>query len=407
MALFEFRSPAAMLERSINSGDRIEKAYEAIIDLLESAQSNGVQAWDLIDTISGTVGVRDVVYHSPGDRRKGGGSGDCDLFVRLTEGATTILALGYQDWSTSSHTGSREFGGTGNGNSQWTLMSDAADADFWGLANCYGLSCGHRIVSTKLGRSMHWGNPIRTQLMPTQNGRGRLSSGVSSGATTFPLDRSLVGRLRVGQKIWVYQTTPIGQALVSPTIDLLTVDSVSASQVVTTAGCTQDLAAGALIGLDPSCMFISARVGGSTNRTFVMPNISDGTYTGPTSHLTGVQAASWEGGITDAMQSPDRWGRFIGADGTMIGTNTNPCGFRGSPELFSVIRARDNGTTPVTQFEPYEENFDAQRRYRIHSDYRPAGWYQIAIGPAPWTGTKEGDCWIRRELTESYQGVLD
>ena len=402
--MYQFRSPASLLERTISAGDIVEGIFEAVVDLLESAVSNGVQAWELIDTINGTPGVRDVVYYSPGDRRLGGGDGDVDLFVRLTEGATTIMVRAYQDWSTDSHSGSREAGATGNGNSQWTSMSASTSVFFCGLANAYGLICGYRLSTTLQGRVLYFGNPIRVMVPPSRRGRGRLSAGVSSGATALPVDRNLVGQIQPGQKIWVYQTTPPGDSLVSPTVDLLTIDSLSASQIVTTTGVSQDLAAKALVGFDPSACYCGARVGGSSNRNgLYFTNTILGAYVSATGQASGCQPCSWDSGVSDAMASPDRWGRFIGADGMIMGLNATPMGFRGVPELWAVARARN--THGVTQFEPYEESRDPTLRYRILSDYFPSGWWPISIGPAPWTGTAEGEIWIRRPVTDAPRVV--
>jgi len=223
-----------------SSATQGEDTYDQLITEIAAYQSNGVTAWELYDDIA----ARDKVFRSVGDRTINGGAGDAVIYMRLVENLGIRFRV-YQDWSTSSHTGSR---GTSE---HLTLITDNVAVKFFYALDEYEFVFG----VFQSGVRFDWGGvgiTIRDHVIARESGVAFNTSQVvgAGAATVIPVDRDLQNLLHVGQKIWFIPQTPTGSALASATIETTTVTALDAFSV-TVALLNNTYEIGSIVGLDP------------------------------------------------------------------------------------------------------------------------------------------------------------
>jgi len=226
--------------------------FNAILSAITSFQSHGVQAWDVYDDLD----TYDKILHSVGDRSLGGAGlkGDTDIFLRLRATSTGYIYIRlYYDWSTVSHTGNvatteRNF-----------LFERYSSVRWWMIVNEYEIA----LFAKEDGSNVVWiGQPIQHDYH--QDGIARLSVATSgTGVQTLTLDRDLTGKIRAGQKLWLMNRTPDGQALKTANVNIVTVVAVGSSSVTVSGITSTPFEIGSLIGWAPRCaMFtVSSDVG--------------------------------------------------------------------------------------------------------------------------------------------------
>jgi len=217
--------------------------FLAMVAAITSIKSHGVQAWDVIDVVD----TYDYVFHSVGDRSLGGTGteGDCDIYFRMRCDTSGYLRWRmYYDWSTVSHSGNIQ-------TSERSMVLGAFSAVRWTLVgNEYELAMSY--YNNGVPYWVWIGQPIRHSYF--RDGIARLSAATSgTGTQALSVDRSLVGKIRVGQKLWLMNRTPIGSALKTAAVDIATVTAVAAG-TVTVSGITHSpFEIGSLLGWKASC----------------------------------------------------------------------------------------------------------------------------------------------------------
>ncbi len=235
---------------------------EKLLSLLE-IQFSGYQEGGTSPWITDVISATDLVLISRGDpnmRDASGNSiaGDGGIFIRLqSPDASTLNVSVFSDYTTASSTGRRE--STTTSTSMRALIDDTVEMEFWLWHNSYAVGCLFRQTG---GASGDWhgfiaGQALRSHIPGSRSGIGRLSSDVLVGAGTLALDRDLRGAIQNGQKIWVINQTPSGDALLADNVQVFTVNGPvtdTAIPITPNVAVTQ-FDAFALVGLDPQNVF--------------------------------------------------------------------------------------------------------------------------------------------------------
>lgn len=313
--------------------------WDAVVADIQVHQSNGVDAWESYDDISGVVANsdRDTVFRSLGDRNLGSGSrvGDANLFFRFRLNTNGFFYFGaYQDWSQTDNDGfgdATTLGGTSETGSLFFQLSDIDAVDYFGVVNTHeGV-----VVARQSGTTfyMAWGSPVRSHIPTSRAGIARQTGTYSSGSgVVVSLDRDISSVIRVNQAIWAYDVTDEASALIaSPNYEFTTVDAVSASDITLNTVSNNHGAFG-IIGLDPSPMYVFAASGATINlgltSIYNFTNRIDATQSDNNNDST---QSSLIAGITEAEMDPGTLGVHPGVFSRFTMTD-GPLEFRGRPE---------------------------------------------------------------------------
>jgi hypothetical protein len=261
-------------------------------------------AWVDGDVLIDTVGSVDYEMHSVGDPAlgSGGNAGDTELWFRIKQTSTVNVTLyGYQDWSSTSHTGNRVYNGTA------VSLSDTQQIDWWCVCNEY--KCIFFAIQGSTWYATIFGQLDRT--FPTRlNGIARLSQATAgTGAITLNVDRDISANLQVGQKIWLINHTPDGQSLVSDYTEMVTVTSVGATTIGVSGVTNTPYQIGSLVGLDPCPAYLRQGTSLSASNALYFVSHRDGTYTS-----AGGQTAQFDTPVTLTLanEKPDVDGLYAG-----------------------------------------------------------------------------------------------
>ena len=233
---------------SASGAGSVDRWYDDLRAAILAYTVDGETPWSVVSTIA----TRDEVFYSGGDPA----GSDIACWIRLTRAGDDINAIVYQDWSTDSETGTSgtvskrlsRGDNTAGGTVTWYIVVNAYEISFITKQDLleYAASVG-TVIRTASGAGLV----------------GRTTGAVNSGSgVVVPVDRDL--KLEVGQQVWIYNLTPVGDALRSGTIDITTVDAITASDV-TLNTLTTNFASGAIIGLHPSPNFALASLASGNN----------------------------------------------------------------------------------------------------------------------------------------------
>jgi hypothetical protein len=354
---------------------QVDNLYNVVRTQLTNYQSNGVNAWQEIDSINTTPGTQNRVFHTVGDRTLGAdvvspyfGNGDIDHFIRIhNSAATTIVFVAYQDWSPTSSAGNRPNGV--NTYLNWTSLSDTDALDWWCIGNEYEF-----VFIFKQGGITRWvvfGVP-RRWATPGISGVGRVATQTSAtGTITIALDRDISSLIVPGQTVWLINRTPSSTALVSDYTELVTVTAVSATPDITVSGVSnQPYEVGALVGLDPSPQYSGAGTG-TGDPTILMTNRPDGGYTGTQVQIAGFDILP----VNESSVDPNFSQLYHGFKPVLNGGQAGFEGPRGYPEFiaFWALGAQNDADRMLPEY-------DTAQAYKIFPSL-PKATFAASIGP--------------------------
>ena len=242
-----------------------EEFYTTIIDELAAYQSNSTDAWEVWDTVDATLGQRDIVYMSKGDRTLvGPGEGDARIYVRIQRRPDPSLGLPeinftmYQYWEP----GAAGYNATEYLWGETSLMShpggitdlnDTDLVDWWRASNEYEFF----FIANQGSKWMwvHFGQPDRAFVAPSYSGVCFTTGAETAGATvTVALDRDLGTTVTDGQKLWIADVQGG-----TGDVEIVTMTSYNAGGPdMVIANLVNDYAAGAIIGWDPQPLVVAA-----------------------------------------------------------------------------------------------------------------------------------------------------
>lgn len=321
----------------------VQDLYNAVVTSLASYQSNSQDAWEEIDTVNATAGSEDRVFQSKGDRTLVSGAGDANLILRVQQISTDdIRFTAYQDWSDVSSTGSNAAGDT---SATWLNLNTVSGFRYWGMVNEYEFVFLAR--QDNLFHYFHCGSPIRSHVPAGADGIAFTTASAAAGSSvTVTLDRDITSAIRDStasggaQQVWIYNVTPAATALRSATIELATVDTIATGSI-TFASLSNSFDSGAIVGLDPSGMFVcedeSVAPGGSLDIAQYWTNSLSGTYS-----AVSTQSGDYENflaGTGTPSASPTTNGIITGARFGLFMDQVSNTGFRGVSELVAHTRS--------------------------------------------------------------------
>jgi hypothetical protein len=355
---------------TITGTNNVQDLYSQFETRIKAYQSNSTDAWAEWDVISATAGSRDKVYRTLGDRTLASGAGDAVGIIRLQEGANYIDFSAFQDFSNSAGSGTNEAGSTSFSTGRWASLSATQDIDYFGISNEYEFT----MISVQ-GGSYRWvsfGIPRRTHIMSSRNGVAFTSNAETAGSSVvIEVDRDITANIEVGQQIWAYNITPTATALRSGAINIGNVTA-KASGSITIDTLANNLDAGAIIGLDPSPMYIGTGTTAIAGSYFT--NWLDGTYTSTTGQLAELEVPIEL--ATEGNVDPSVLGYYKGSESFFDLTDATKGGVRGCPE-FMVFWA--TGTqADADRMIPDDDTNDA---YKIFPSIKYASVWSMSIGP--------------------------
>lgn len=342
-------------------GDQVQNMVTDIRTELNGYLSNGTNAWELYDTL-GSAPTENYIYRSVGDRSLVSGAGDAALFFQLAQiNASTLGFSMFQDWSTSANSGSRQAGST---TTRWTVLDTAAAYQYWGLVNEYEF-----VFLLKQRNSfyfMHMGSPIRSHVPAVARGVAFTTAPVSAGASaTVTLDRDITGSILDSsdangpQQVWVYDLTPAGSPLRSPTVELADVQAITPSSI-TFATLSNSFGAGAIVGLDPCPSFITEgnnlAPGGSMDVTLYFTNSVVGAYSSATTHSADYEP--FLSAVSPLNPAPNLSGLIQGSRAAVSVDEFGQGGYRGTMELLAFVFSGD-----LSDGDFFRANFSTAQQY--------------------------------------------
>lgn len=281
----------------------IPGAGSGVRDALYAKLIERMQAWD--PDVAGVgwelyddLGATDKVFRSFGDPNST--EGDFTVaYLRVYRTGSNIEVRLYSDWSTDSGTGSRENGGTGG---RLEIASDTEACPYLIRVGSHEVVSLHRQASDTLGyKTLNFGVMTR-DLVPSHMRGSALAGAASSGASVvLTLDRNLIRRIQVGQRIWLVHLTNEGDALVSNVVEVATVSAVGNGTITVATLATTIGVGGALVGLDPQPLAVMCNSGtnveayatGAWNPRVYMLHRPDGSYNSTTRATTNTNPESW------------------------------------------------------------------------------------------------------------------
>lgn len=353
-------------------GDVTADLMDEVRTQMGSFQSNGGNAWEEYDVINATSPNLEIVFRSLGDRTLVSGAGDAGIFVKVHQtDQNSIEFIMYQDWSTNA-----------SGSGARASSTTQAKVDFqnfeeirwWRVSNEYETA----FVFMQDGNTaiIWFGNPERTHVPAAANGVAFTQNAETTTGSdvVIELDRDISSSIVASgdpngpQKVWIYNQTAAGNALESDTVQILDVSAVSATTI--TLNITANLAAGAIVGLDPSFACV-AHAQNTGNPTLYGINKRDGTYSASANN------SSWEqlGALYNATNNnPGVDGLYHGSK-AIVNMTTAPAGPRGTIELIGFFPSGNQVTR-----DGMLPNFATANRYRMFRQLTHETHY-IGIGP--------------------------
>lgn len=364
------RSAPTFNSGTISGSNNVETLQTTLETEIKAFQSNSGDAWEEYEVVTATAGSRDVVFRSLGDRTLVSGAGDAGLFARVDQSAaTTIRFRGYQDWSTNDTAGVRE---TTSTQVQWASLSTTEDIDWFRCSNEY--QCSIVIVQGSDEYYVSFGSPRRDEIPAAVDGIAFASNAETTTGSNVvvELDRDISSNIRVGQQVWIYNQTATGNAIEAEAVQILEVAAIASGSI--TLNLTASTAAGAIVGLDPSPMYMW----GSTNSvvtTMYFTNKRDGTYTthGNTAQPKSIHElnTSWE-----ASTDPGPDDLYLGSE-FLVNMTTAPAGPRGTLE---TIFNCSQGSQADNTADRMVANFSNSDRYQYFFGLQ-TGSRGLMIGP--------------------------
>lgn len=331
---------------SVLDNSQVTNIYNDLIAALTAYQNNSQDAWEEIDVVNATSNRQEIVYQSRGDRTLGpSGEGDANLIIKVQQFSDTDIYFdAYQDWSTNSSTGSRNAGGS---STRWTGIDENASYRYWYLSNEYEFV--FLLKQEHVWYYVHFGSPIRRHIPSVAEGIAFTTASASSGSSvTVALDRDITASIvdssdpNGPQRVWIYNVTPVGNALRASTVDVTTVNAIT-STTITFASLANNFDSGAIVGLDPSPMFLVAlsgrSTGGSLDSALYFTNTTVGTYTNVSTHTGDYE--NFLSPFGTPVTSPGFDGLLRGSRAGIFFDQSGFQGFRGVSEVVAFVYAGD------------------------------------------------------------------
>lgn len=324
------RSTGTYFTGTVTGVNNVDSIFTELETRIKAFQSNGGDAWEEYDIVSAPAASRDIVFRSLGDRTLLAGVGDAHLLMRMTRvNATTFRIRGIQDWSTTGNAGTNESGSTSAINGAWTAMSATQDMEFWGISNEYEFAMV--MVQGGTYRWLGFGSPKRTHVPNAASGIARTSNAETAGSSVvIEVDRDITANIVVGQKIWLQNVTPSGTAIRSATINIATVTAKAAGSI-TVGTLANNFDAGAIIGQDPTPMYIGTSTTAMADVFFT--NHANGSYEGAVSN--GAEIEPLLRNATESVNDPNPSSLYMGCEAYLDDTDPADGGLRGTPQFLS------------------------------------------------------------------------
>ena len=241
-----------------------------LVALMAHMVANG---WTEHDVISSTPGLRDVVM------RSGPMSVTSDLraFVRFTQTTTTSLyALGYSDWDTTTHAGVNVCGASGT--TTFAIQDASFSYVFW--ANNFAVFMAAKIGGVWV-RAYH--GFVRRGLAASRSGVHLITTAKSIGNTNIPLTGGQPSDLKAGQKVVVMNYAHASGSANAANAEVVTISSLFGNGINVSA-LTKAYDAGAVVGayIPPLIISVGANSGTLPGGTTHSPLHLDGTRTSAT-----------------------------------------------------------------------------------------------------------------------------
>lgn len=194
--------------------------------------------WTLIDVISDVTGTRDVVYQSA--TLEPGADNYC--YLRLNVTANTWSHRVYTDWDTGTNTGSKEAGV--NGQSSISLTG----SQYWMRVNEFAVAL---VYKSSASYYKMYGGFLRRGLPRAKSGITKTTAGYAAGAFTMNVNTDMTSRLKVGQRVVIYNHSHNSAGANFNNSEVLTIQSVAAGSITFVTATTKAYDSGAVIGWNP------------------------------------------------------------------------------------------------------------------------------------------------------------
>jgi hypothetical protein len=212
------------------AGDAFFQVLRTVMD------ANG---WSEYDVISDSVGNRDIVFR--------GTAGDTTAnnrpYIRVAMVSNAYSHRVYTDWDATTHVGTHQCGtGTGGATQDATFT-------YWIRVNEFAIA--HCV---KLGAVYYksYAGFVRRAMPPAREGLTKTSSGYAAGTTTMNVDSDMTLKLKVGQKVVIYNHSNNSAGANFHNSEMLVVQSVASGSITFEYGSNFAYDAGAVIGWNPS-----------------------------------------------------------------------------------------------------------------------------------------------------------
>lgn len=200
--------------------------------------------WTVISTISNVVNNRDIVYR--------GAALDATaqnyIYLRLTWDGTYWSTRTYADWDTGTNTGSKGAGAL----SQSALA--LSSSSYWIRVNEYAIACCVKISATYYKM---YGGYARRGLPNSKNGLTRTTAGYAAGVTSMNVASDMTTRLKVGQKVVIYNNSHSSASANFSNAELAIISSITSGAITFSGPTAYAYDSGAVIGWNPNPAIVS------------------------------------------------------------------------------------------------------------------------------------------------------
>jgi hypothetical protein len=300
------------------------------VGLAKALVANG---WTEHDVISSSPGSRDVVFKStPLDV-----TADNSCYLRIRQTALTSLLWNiYSDWDQATDTGANEA-------STGTPIS-LLDTSFLVAAriNPYSVALFFRV---SISRAYAYAGYLRRGLPASKAGFTKTTSAYSAGTVTVSVASSMIGKLKVGQKVMIYNHVHNSTSPNFGNAETAYISAIAAGSITFTSGTTKAYDSGAVIGQSPMPVVTPLAYATGSNEgaqylAYYMSVALDGSRVSATTHT----AAGLEQLFSETSNDPGDIYLDIGIGFCGISANeTNKTGFLGHLYHFECAAAPASG----------------------------------------------------------------
>ena len=257
-----------------------------------------LNGWTEHDIISDVVDNRNIVFKGTATDAT---TGNAPLLQIIWNG-TQFYTLAHADWDVGTNIGAFTTGSTTASN---TFVA-AVPFSYWIRVNGSAVAVSTQVSTTYYFNYfgfLRGGKPAST------NGTTKLSAGILAGVSSLPVSSSMVGKLRVGEKIMLIDQSHSSVAGTWQNSEIVTVSSIAAGSIGILAPTVNAYAINSFVGFDPSPNFTSDFVISAPGNTPYGTTAMNGVYYSATSTNQRFTLTAHTLGNTSA-NNPDNNGEY-------------------------------------------------------------------------------------------------